>query len=198
MDQVNLQLKSEVRGNLYERLILDKLRGLDSDIDALSFIMEAGHPNTKICLYTISSTKSMAMDCSTLSDITNLNKMWIPHQSNFKSFDVLVASQSPSLWIQITVGKTHPLNVSGVHQCLELVSNISSQVEANIVFCLPPDIFLFWYNNNTIQNFVNQSGKKAITHQYLNTKKQFVICIPGDAVEEQQVKQFRELNLLEK
>lgn len=182
------EFAAKVRGNLYERLVLDKLRGLSGSmsLDVLTFSMERGKPNSAVSVLQLPAMPYAAKEYSNLDEISDIGGIvWIPKQSNFKSFDVLVASPPPPLpplWVQITVGKQHSLNVEGVHACLKQVD------DAVIVFCLPPDIFESWYRKNSVQRFVTQSGKVATMHQYLNDVKQMVMCIPGDAIEEENVK----------
>lgn len=184
---------TKVRRNLYERLVLDKLRDLPANMDVLHFTMEAGKANTAVGRMPLPALGLPAKEYSALGDINDMGRVWIPHQSNFKSFDVLLALPPPvvSLWMQITVGKTHSLHVEGVHDCIQRCMTL--QVGSAIAFCLPPDIFGWWHQQNTVQNFATQTGKKAEIHQYLNVLKQIVLCIPGDAVEEEKVKTMMNL-----
>ena len=172
---------AKVRGNLYEKLVLDRLCNLSSDMDVLSFVMKNGHVNSPVTIRKIPKGNINAFVFFSLADITDDECIWIPSQSNFKSFDVLISTLHPPWWVQITVGETHSLNAVGVHECLNRISS------STVVFCLPPDIFSLWHGQKSVQNFVNQSGQKASIHQYLNDMDQLVVCIPGDAVEAESV-----------
>lgn len=179
---------AKVRGNLYECLVLNKLRGLSADVMVMGFTMEKDKPNTAVTMFTIPALPHQQY--SALGDIGELGRVWIPQQSNFKSFDVLIARPLPadaSLWVQITVGKTHSLLAEDVHDCFQRCQALGAV--GTIVFCVPPDIFAWWHEHNSVQSFVTQGGGEveAVQLQYLNTLKQVVLCIPGDAVEEEMV-----------
>jgi hypothetical protein len=173
---------AKVRGNLYEKIVLDRLRDLSSDMDVPSFVMKKGNLNSKMIIRKIRKVENNSFLFGKLADITHDEGIWIPSQSNFKSFDVLVSTVRPPWWVQITVGETHSLNAVGVHECMTCTNG------GTVVFCLPPDIFTLWYEKNSVQNFVNQDRLKSSIHQYLNDMEQLVICIPGDAVEAEMLK----------
>ncbi len=160
------------------------------DMDVISFTMEAGKDNTDLKKMTIPVMAHPAKEYFAVGDINELGRVWIPHQSNFKSFDVIIAARPPDNTdlVQITVSQTHPLHVGGVHECFELCKRLNT--DSSIVFCLPPDVFEWWHQNNTVQKFVTQTGKEAEVHGYLKNLKQIVLCIPGDAVEEEKVKKI--------
>jgi len=184
---------AKVRGNLYERLVLDKLHGLSVNMNVISFTMEAGKANSVMRMMTIPVMPLPAKEYSSLEEIDEVGRVWIPQQSNFKSFDVLIAPPSSGvlMWVQNTVGKSHPLNVTGVHDCIQKCDAL--QVGSTIVFCLPPDVCVWWHQHNSVQSFVTQTGKRAEIHQYLNNLKQIVLCITGDRVEEEMAKTMMNL-----
>lgn len=67
------------------------------------------------------------------------------------------------------------------------------QLDGVIVFCVPPDVFEWWRAHNSVQSFVTQGGRKPQIHLYLNSMKQMVMCVPGDGVEEEQMKALMNL-----
>lgn len=183
---------SKVRGNLFERLVLDKLRNLSTSIEVVSFTMEAGKPNTPMTMMTLPVLPLPAKEFSDLREINEIGRVWIPQQRNFKSFDAIIAASSGmALLIQITVGASHPLNAGGVHDCIQTCEDLL--LGSTIVFCLPPDIFVQWHKHNSVQSFVTLQGRRAEKHHYLNTLKQVVVCLPGDRVEEEKVKDLMKL-----
>lgn len=177
---------AKMRGNLYERLVLEKLRGLStSGMDVISFTMEAGGVKSALRCINIPVMQLDAKEYVALEDIDGADRVWIPKQSNFKSFDALLTASSSavSMWLQITVGKTHPLHTVGAHVCIQRSKTLG--LNSCIAFCVPPDVFKHWRENNSVQSFLTQKGKQAAVHRYLRNVKQIVICIPGDAIEEE-------------
>lgn len=71
-------------------------------LDVIYFSMEAGKANTAVKMMTIP-----AMPLTAKKDISDVGRIRISQQSNFKIFDALLAVP---MWVQITVGKSHPLN----------------------------------------------------------------------------------------
>jgi hypothetical protein len=176
---------AKIRGNLYKKLVLDKLEahsGCDAPaLKILSFWMETGKANARIQMMDLPRLSLQPKEYSSLNDIRPAeDRVWIPHESNAKSFDALIAPRSTTpCWLHITVNQDHPMNATGVHDCLEVV-------DGEIVYCLPPDAFEQWHKNNSVQRFVmrENSAADAVTHAYLRERRQRVVCIPGDRVEE--------------
>ena len=188
------EFAAKVRGNIYEKLVLDKLSS-NQDLTLFFFTMKKGFANSIIKKFQIPAVQ-LSNVFHTIEEITNTSAVWKPAQSNFNSFDALVIYQLVQqlmrqvMWVQITVGLTHSLLITGVHACFTYVP--TSTFSNKIAFCLPPDIFQKWHLSNTVQNFVTKSGTVAKIHLQYTEMEQIVLCIPGDQVEAEQLNQMYE------
>jgi hypothetical protein len=111
----------------------------------------------------------------------SLQRENVPRQRSVNSFDALVAVASQpallSLWLRTTVNKAHALNAAEAHDCLP-------HIDAIVAFCVPPDVFVWWHAHNSVQSLVTQDEAAAQNYEQLSNGAQWVLCIPGDEMEE--------------
>lgn len=166
-----------IRGHFYEQLVLQKLKHLKDDLEVLCFNLGEDEMTTiTIPAAKHQQTEESYKNFSSLDDVDpNKKCFWIPCQSNFESFDLLINTTHNPLWCQVTVGKEHSLSAKGARNCL------NELVKSEIVFVLPPDMFAHWFKqNNKKQPFVTKNGKiaTAAMFDFLKTRDQMVICVP--------------------
>ena len=107
---------SGLRGNLYEKCVLDNLSRTNGPVPC--FTMSKDCANTALFSreFCFTAPGIPHKYFKTLEEIEVDEEgprpcLWIPIQSNYKSFDgLLLLPDDEALWLQVTVGVDHPSN----------------------------------------------------------------------------------------